>query len=333
MHHQTIHKNLDTSFVNLSALIKYLRRRQFTGSVKVQLNGYKADVEFGADSSLRVHEHDEISGRIADGEEALQRLLIRARESGGTINVYQAFDQKPVETPDAIKSKVDIPAQNNAPKATKSIPVKVANGRPSAPPVAPNSRVETPVKKPLSKPKVPQQQQQETNGFVETSENTSGVGSSHPSLPDFPFELTNKFEAKARNSAVTAADWQTVLKSAVELLTVVDRSLAVANLNFSAEFRKVCIDVAGDYPFLNPSAEIFEYSRGKISMEKQMNPKMFIGGISETLRKILLKLSKSQKYSEIYNVTSNRLQILMKKRDSVYRRFGVENQIRRIVSP
>ena len=93
MNKHPIHENLDTSFVNLSALIKYLRRRQFVGSVNIRLNGYKASVRLKKDNKLEVNEHDQISGKVSVGEEALQRLLARSKEPGGTINVYQLLNE------------------------------------------------------------------------------------------------------------------------------------------------------------------------------------------------------------------------------------------------
>src|SRR5215203_5540289 len=97
MKNRPIHENLDTSFVNLSALIKYLRRRQFAGHVRVELSGYEADIYLTAENGLKVREYDHIAGRIAEGEETLQRILIRSREPGGIINVYQTVAETVVE--------------------------------------------------------------------------------------------------------------------------------------------------------------------------------------------------------------------------------------------
>jgi hypothetical protein len=88
-----IYENLDTSFVNLSALARYLRRRQFAGNIRVELSGYEADITLTAAGEMRVREHDRVAGRVSEGDEALQRLLIRAREQGGIINVYQAVEK------------------------------------------------------------------------------------------------------------------------------------------------------------------------------------------------------------------------------------------------
>jgi hypothetical protein len=94
MKSRLIHENLDTSYVNLSALVRYLRRRQFVGNVRVELSGYTADITLTGENHMRVREHDRIAGRVSEGDEALQRLLIRAREPGGIINVYQTVEEE-----------------------------------------------------------------------------------------------------------------------------------------------------------------------------------------------------------------------------------------------
>ncbi len=94
MNFRPVHQNLDTSFVNLSALIKYLRRRQFAGIVRVRLNNYEAEIHITDENQLNVREQDHLSGRVSEGEEALQRILIRSREPGGTVNVFQKVNGK-----------------------------------------------------------------------------------------------------------------------------------------------------------------------------------------------------------------------------------------------
>src|SRR5215213_7935864 len=103
MKNRPIHENLDTSFVNLSALLRYLQRRQFVGRIRVELSGYEAEIVLLEGNKMKVHEHDRIAGRIGEGAEALQRLLIRAREPGGTINVYQTTPEAPPNEPLAEK--------------------------------------------------------------------------------------------------------------------------------------------------------------------------------------------------------------------------------------
>jgi hypothetical protein len=82
-------ETLDTSYVNLAALIRYLRQQKFTGRLHVVLDQYDADVLLDGESQPNIEERDHLSGRNTQGQEAFERLLVRAREPGGLITVYQ----------------------------------------------------------------------------------------------------------------------------------------------------------------------------------------------------------------------------------------------------
>ena len=85
-----IHKNLSTSFVNLSALVRHLRSLQFVGSIQIELSSYEAEIEFAENGTLTAREQDLIAGRLSFGEDALRRIMIRAKEAGGLIHVYKS---------------------------------------------------------------------------------------------------------------------------------------------------------------------------------------------------------------------------------------------------
>ena len=61
MKNRPLHENLDTSFVNLSALVKYLRRRLFIGQIRIEMNGYEADIYLTAENQLKVRDYDHIA--------------------------------------------------------------------------------------------------------------------------------------------------------------------------------------------------------------------------------------------------------------------------------
>ena len=346
MKSRSIHKNLDTSFVNLSSLIKYLRKRQFVGSVYVQLNGYQADILLKDDNTLHVREHDQISGRVSEGETALQRVLIRSREPGGSIDVIQVVKEievngKPPIAHDGAKNAAVITKPASAPVVKTKFPQQAEPLAVQVAPVAKNrnrteARFANPggVAKPIRKQKEVPVQKAKLSVVKPATTITPVVEreTAQPSLPDFPFKLSNKFERKAREK-MSAEDWQKILRLTVELLTIVDRSLAAANLNFSAEFRKICADISDDYPFLNASSEVFFYSQGKLAMKTQISEKIFVSGVTEALRTVLIKLSKSEKYAEIYKLTAHRLQTIIEKRSPFYQKYGITPQVRRIVSP
>src|ERR1044072_8077559 len=85
-----LYKNLDTSFIDLSALLRYLRQRGFVGLERVDIENYRAEINFEESHKVRMREFVNGTGRPADGGGALQRLLARARMAGGSIYVYEA---------------------------------------------------------------------------------------------------------------------------------------------------------------------------------------------------------------------------------------------------
>src|SRR5437016_6442346 len=90
---RTLYENLDTSFVNLWALLRYLSQRGFVGRVHVELKEYTADVFVNGSSTPLVHELDHATGADVLEEAALHRLVLRARESDGSITVFEGADE------------------------------------------------------------------------------------------------------------------------------------------------------------------------------------------------------------------------------------------------
>jgi hypothetical protein len=84
-----VYENLDTSFVSLGALLRYLQQRDFEGRVHINLGDYEAEVRLRKGERPQVRERDTTTGREGEGEAALQRLLVRATDAGGIISVYK----------------------------------------------------------------------------------------------------------------------------------------------------------------------------------------------------------------------------------------------------
>jgi hypothetical protein len=299
MKNRPLHENLDTSFVNLSALVRHLRRREFAGNIRVELNGYEADIALTAAGEMRVREYDRIAGRISEGEEAMQRLLIRAREPGGIINVYQEAEES-AEPP--LEELIEIIEKLPVAVVEKQTVVSVAAQTP-----AQNGNSKTTQAKP------------------QPSENGSGQP------PKFPFELSNKYETKAKQQNLSAEDWQMLLNLTAELLNTIDCSLAGANLEFAAAFEKARLEISHDYPFLNPSSNVFDYKNGKIIVRQQINAKLFSASINETLRRILDKLGRNPKFLNIYFITTQKVVELIEKRKPLYEKFFITPQLEKTV--
>jgi hypothetical protein len=294
MKHRPIHENLDTSFINLSALIRYLRRRGFAGKIHVEMSGYEANIYLSEPNQLKAVEHDQIAGRIAEGEEALQRILIRSREPGGVVNVYQEIEETEVVAEPLAKI-----AAENPPKPTiqniKPISVQTPNVKLQNQPV-------TVEENPTERPKT-----------------------------NLPLQFSNYVEDKARQTNLSPEDWQTLLNLTGELLDAIDKTLALANLDFTAAFQKARGEISMDYPFLSPNSDDFEYINGKITMREQVSAKLFTASIMEILSRILEKLSANPKFTLLYRHTTQRILALAGQRQSLYDKFSITGQLEKLL--
>ena len=92
MKKKPIHQNLNTSFVNVTKLVRYLRDLQFVGSIRIELSSYEADIVFTSSRTIVAREYDHIAGLISQDSEALKRILVRAREPHGRLHVFKAVE-------------------------------------------------------------------------------------------------------------------------------------------------------------------------------------------------------------------------------------------------
>jgi hypothetical protein len=107
---RVLYENLDTSFVNLWALLRYLSQRSLVGRVHVELENYSADVFLNGSETPLVREVDGAAGTDVVEEAALHRLVLRVRESSGSITVYEGAEEsippqvEGAATPEAMRS-------------------------------------------------------------------------------------------------------------------------------------------------------------------------------------------------------------------------------------
>src|SRR5712691_9708555 len=90
---RVLYENLDTSFVNLWALLRHLSQRAFVGRVHIEMDDYSADVFLTGSNTPLVREIDRAAGTEVLEEAAMHRLVLRARESPGTISVFEGADE------------------------------------------------------------------------------------------------------------------------------------------------------------------------------------------------------------------------------------------------
>jgi len=324
MKNRPVHENLDTSYVNLSALVRYLRRRQFVGNIRVELSGYEAEIALTANDEMRVREHDRIAGRISEGEEALERLLIRAREPGGIINVYQVVEETEKIAPTIEKA---MPLVEKIAEVVVEEPIHVqAELFHVATNLPYHSRITDLIKDGNHK-----------NGNHKNGINVSPIVvkdllPSKSNALEFTFELGDNFEERDRQTNLLASrDWQMLLNLTAELLSAIDKTLAEANLEFTLAFEKARTEISSDYPFMNPAFGFFDYRTGKITVREQINAKLFVASINEAVRRILEKLERNPKFSNVYLITTHKILALIEKRQPLYDKFFITPQLAKTI--
>ena len=95
-------ERLNTTYINLGALVRYLRKQNFVGRMQISLEQYEANLFFKGTRDCDSSEKDLVTGHRQEGEGVLDRVMVRAREPGGTITLYAAGKEAkpdPRETP------------------------------------------------------------------------------------------------------------------------------------------------------------------------------------------------------------------------------------------
>ena len=118
-----------------------------------------------------------------------------------------------------------------------------------------------------------------------------------------------------------------LLQLSAELLGAIDKTLAVADLDFSSAFAKACAEISDDYPFMNPSSGAFAYAAGRVTMREQTSAKLFSASINEALRRILEKLGANQKFDGVYRQTVQTILALIHQRKPLYDKFFITPQL------
>jgi hypothetical protein len=241
-----IHRNLDTAYVNLAALLRYLRGRDFKGRVHVLLDEYEAEVRLDGESEPHVRETDHAAGREAEGEAALQRLLVRSREPGGQISVYSEGEEH-----------------------------ELAGDEPEA----------------------------------ELSTGRVNEGTGHG-----PEQVA----------------WHDARGLSGELIAAVERAALSFGADFNSLFGVVRLELADDFPFLDPSAQRFQYALGTVRTSVEPEVNSYLSGISETLRRVVDRLVASQRGRSVRERVALELAVLARRREPLVRQLKLLPYLERI---
>lgn len=242
-------EELDTSFVNLGALLRHLRQLEFIGRVKVVLEEYEADVFLKGSEEPSVWEKNLATGRGAEGKDALERLLVRAREPGGLITIYEGPDDSKNAGTDYALSQ---PPVKRYPAATLE----------AAPPV--------------------------------------------DELPPAQMEAT---------------DWDLLINASGELIFGVERAVQSVNEDFAARFRVTLIEMGDDYPFMDPTAGLFDYQDGRVGLRERPAATDFVSSLTEGLRRLVSKLVDEKGGARFRERVAVELAVIARRDENIFAQF------------
>ncbi len=314
---RVVHENLDTAFVNLWALLRNLSQRGFIGRVRVELKDYTADVFMTGSNTPLVHEIDRAAGTDTLEEAALHRLVLRARETPGTISVFEGPDEAvAVHGTAALKTETDgadpvskrdtgDPGLHYAPDApTETDKVTVTSDEPVLPPESSpiESRVES---QPLAD--------------ATAEEKSLAVTSSQVVEPAAPAA-----------EPMDEIEWGAVVKASGELIGGVDRALTGAGADFASLFQAARLELADDYIFLDPMSGQFTYANSVVTLTGEIPIGPYVIGLSEALRRVVDRVATGDRARRLRERVALELFSVTRKRNDILARSGFLTQLDRI---
>jgi len=290
---RVLHENLDTSFVNLWSLLRSLSQRGFIGRVHVKLTDYTADVYMTGSNTPLVHEIDRAAGTETLEQAALHRLVLRARESSGSISVFEGADEAVVvRSGEAIvEPAASVPTEEPPPDTSREALPQIADRPAKSEPALADSVDESELAVTATSLAEPAAQQDDPEGTI---------------------------------------DWSEVVKASGELIGGVERALTGAGADFAALFRATRLDLADDYTFLDPLSHGFEYANSLATVTHELPPHTYVAGLSEALRRVVEKVATGDRARRVRERVALELALLARKRKELLTRSGFQAQFDRI---
>ena len=285
-----LYQNLDTTFVNIWSLLRNLTERGFTGRVRVDLPDYSADVFMNGSGTPMVREIDRSAGTEVLEEGALHRLVLRARETPGTITVFEgAHEAQPSET--VAKERITIQAIAATVRETIGGDIREEE----------NTIVAEP-KRPQSSP--------QSESFQ---------------IPDRSNVLTEDLYPTGSYN-----DWPAILGASGELIAAVERALNAMGEDFGNLFNRVRLQLADDYCFLDPMSHAFDYANGIASLKVELSVSVYVSGLSEALRRSVDAVAVGERVRRVRERVALEMLPVARTRAGVLERSGFQSQLDRI---
>lgn len=289
-----LYENLDTSFVNLWALLRYLMQLGLVGRVHVELADYTADVFLTGSSTPMVHEIDHATGRDTLEEAALHRLVVRSREPGGKITVYEGEDEASKEATQPSVSETPV----------SEIPSSAAE------PWAAATSAASP--------------------DLDRESFTVPDAAAVMSPPVLQSAGRKMIDSLTKGTSQKKGDWSDLVEISGELIATVERAAVGVAADFTSLFQAVRLELADDYTFLDPSVNRFSYAESTVKISAKPGAGPYVAGICESLRRVVDKIAVGERGGRVRERVALELATLARKRREPLTRFNLDMQLDRI---
>jgi len=135
---------------------------------------------------------------------------------------------------------------------------------------------------------------------------------------------------EAKSGSASEIERDDLVRISGLLIAAVERGLNATGTNFAALFRAVRLQMADDYPFLDPvvldaSAERFEYAGGEPTLSGGIAISAYITGLSEALRRVVNQVAIGANARRVRERVGLELALLARKNGALARSgFGVQ---------
>ena len=315
-----LYQNLDTTFVNIWSLLRSLTERGFTGRVRVELPDYSADVFMNGSGTPMVREIDRAAGTEILEEGALHRLVLRARETPGTITVFEGAHEaeasKTVAKEETTAQAVS--GYSGVPSASKRHEAETESQQAGGPRTQDDA-----TKKPIA---------------IDIVEDESTIVAEDKRPAPQPSQRSDSFQLPGRSDVLTEDlyptdsyhDWPSILAASGELIAAVERAVNAAGENFGNLFNRVRLQLADDYSFLDPMSRAFDYANGVASLKVEIPVSVYASGLSEALRRSVDRVAVGDRARRIRERVALEMLPAARKRADVLERSGFQSQLDRI---
>lgn len=315
-----LYQDLDTKFVNLWSLLRSLTERGFSGRVRVELPDYSADVFMNGSGTPIVREIDRAAGTEVLEEGALHRLVLRARETPGTITVFEgAHEAQPLEA-----------------VARESTTDQVVSGYAGVPPASKRHEAEG-ESRPAGRLHTQDDAIKETI-VVDAAEDENTIVAEErqpapqPAPPSDSIHLPDRANVLTEDLYPTGSynDWPAILTASSELIAAVERAVSAAGEDFGNLFNRVRLQLADDYSFLDPMSRVFDYANGTASLNVEVPVNVYASGLSEALRRSVDRVAVGDRARRVRERVALEMLPVARTRAAVLERSGFRTQLDRI---